>query len=80
MPGDRPGWTGLRRCDGVEVVQPGEEGTWIIKRCGHAALTACPCCDLPFKHSRAAQLVADAMWPLAGESVWPEDTGRAGVA
>jgi hypothetical protein len=33
-----------------------------------ATITACPCCDRPMRTVRGAQLVANAIYPIASES------------
>jgi len=55
------------RNDGL-VIMEGGEGYVILPRGDHVALDKCPCCDNPFRTIRAAQLIADEVFPDAKAS------------
>lgn len=66
-------WQDEMRADGVEVV-PQHDGAdvewppvkWAIVTPWGKRVETCPCCDLPFNNRRAAQLVADVLYPFRG--------------
>ena len=59
-----------RRRDGLAIVE-GIDGLVIIPTDKRLPMDRCPCCDKAFprddKGMRAARLVADMMFPIAGE-------------
>lgn len=52
-----------RRSDGLSVGWNGESYAIRPPPLKGAALTVCPCCGKPFKTMKAAQLVADLVFP-----------------
>lgn len=60
-------WTENRRSDGLAIL-PGIDGLVIMPAGERLPLDKCPCCDKPFLTTRAAQLVADMMYPMAKDS------------
>jgi hypothetical protein len=52
-----------KRCDGLAIVE-GIDGLVIMPPPSERLpLDRCPCCDKPFQTMRAAQLVADMLYP-----------------
>ena len=60
-------WTEGKRSDGLAIV-PGIDGLVIMPAGERLPVDRCPCCDKPFITTRAAQLVADLMFPMAKDS------------
>jgi hypothetical protein len=61
-----PGWpvTG-RRCDGMTIDLAPEGGRFVIKdAAGKTVVDYCPCCNLPFRSTTAAQKLCNALYPL----------------
>lgn len=57
-------WVGNRReSDGLRVVSDGSSYR-VAPDDGRAAISECPCCSKAFATLRAAQLAADALYPL----------------
>ena len=62
-------WRGPRRRDGVRVHFAADR--WLIVAPDptlRPTITACPCCDKPLWQERSAKLLADAVYPLQGNS------------
>ena len=60
-------WTEGKRSDGLAIV-PGIDGLVIMPAGERLPVAECPCCGKPFLNIRAAQLVADMMYPMAKDS------------
>jgi hypothetical protein len=57
-------WTSdTKRCDGLELVVS-IDGYVIMPHDESLPIDRCPCCDKPFRTTRAAQLVADMLLPM----------------
>jgi hypothetical protein len=75
-----PLWRGNERVDGVLVcrardaceadeIPEGYENTWIVVPTGNRpAIVSCPCCVGIIRNRRAAQIIADARYPVVGGS------------
>lgn len=61
---DAPGWTGLRRSDGARLRLIGANRWAVLAPAGDITATECPCCRKPLLTARAAQLVANAIYPI----------------
>lgn len=61
MSSNETAWHGTERADGV-IITPTPDGWTIEGPRGEIAL--CPCCERPMRTARAAQLVADAIYPF----------------
>jgi hypothetical protein len=72
--GDIEGWNGDRRPDGVRVRPIGR--VYVAMHPIKPSIVTCPCCSKPFATSRAAKLVANAMWPIGwqGKEIRPPRT------
>lgn len=71
MSGDRydiPGWTGADakvRSDGLRIVTNiDQQGFHVPESSLGRAINDCPCCNRPLRSIRAAQLVAEAVYPF----------------
>jgi hypothetical protein len=54
-----------RRCDGMEIELAPEGGRFVIKDAvGNTVREVCPCCNLPFRSTRAAQKLCNVLYPL----------------
>jgi hypothetical protein len=58
------GWREGRRRDGL-IVTMGLEGWVVIPHDERPAVDRCPCCNCPLESERAAQVVADVLFPVA---------------
>lgn len=57
-------WDGNQRSDGFAVHEL-SDGTWIVTAPDKTIqIATCPCCDLPFRQSRAAKMIADRVYPM----------------
>ena len=56
-----------KRCDGL-VIMPGIDGFLIMPGDEGLPIDRCPCCDKPFRTTRAAQLVADMVCPMTKDA------------
>jgi len=57
------GWSGYNRSDGLCIGKFNSDGYGIYDK--EILLTAhCPCCGKPLRTTRAAKLVANALYPL----------------
>ena len=63
---DAPGWTALKRSDGLRITLVGRDRWGIQLPPADATVTVCPCCKRPLMTARAAQLVANAIHPIKG--------------
>lgn len=66
MPDEREpdGWTdGTRDVDGACAIQDNASGFWVAISPGGVRLLHCPCCNRKLITRRAAQLVADQVFP-----------------
>jgi hypothetical protein len=61
----RERWIGHARVDGVVTVRQDDDGRWIaVHAGGWPAVKNCPCSGKLFPTARAAQIVADLVYPL----------------
>jgi hypothetical protein len=64
---DQPGWRFENRQDGLFIRR--ELAGWVIVPVDKRPLIrACPCCGAPLRNARAAQIVADAVYPQPTEA------------
>jgi hypothetical protein len=60
----REQWIGNTRVDDLVTVRQDDDGAWIaVHACGWPAVRNCPCCGKLFPTARAAQIVADLVYP-----------------
>lgn len=67
MPDEFDAWTDTRRRDGVSV-RATRDGRWIVQHPHHPPLAECPCCGKDLPSERTAKLLAEAVYPLAGNA------------
>jgi hypothetical protein len=60
------GWIGVKRSDGVLIVETFMATHVIIPADEHAAIDRCPACEAELRSLTAAKLVADYCIPLRG--------------
>lgn len=68
MTDDVAHWNGSHRRDGARIQRSGDdETTFLARRADGLIIRRCPCCRALLGSERAAQLVANWVWPLAAE-------------
>lgn len=62
---DAPGWTGLKRSDGLTLrLSQINQGWQVLTHDARPDVHECYCCHRPLATARAAQLVANAIYPI----------------
>jgi hypothetical protein len=57
-------WCGIKRTDGALVIETFTGSWFVLSPDEHPAIDRCPACERELKSQRAAQLVADYVFPL----------------